>query len=120
MHNPDRRILRCLLSLCAACASLHVAAHEPVARCVMLDAQTVRCRGANNDGQEMPGARMEVIAHSGETLLDGRLDARSTLTFKQPTQPFYVLFDIAPGLQTVVEQEEILRAPIRRVRWMQK
>ncbi|QIL83852.1 hypothetical protein G7047_11985 [Diaphorobacter sp. HDW4A] len=111
--------MRCLLIIGIASASLHAVAHEPVARCVLLDAQTVRCRGANNDGDEMPGARMDVIALSGETLLEGRLDARSTLTFKRPEQPFYVLFDIAPGLQSVVEQEEIMLPPTRRARWMQ-
>lgn len=118
MPYPDRRMLRRLLATGLLCAGAAAGAHEPVARCVLLDAQTVRCRGASNDGDEMAGARMDVISHSGETLLEGRLDARSTLTFKRPGKPFYVLFDIGPGLQAVVEQEEIGPAPARGARWM--
>lgn len=41
----------------------------------------------------------------GSTLVAGKLAADSTLTFKKPVQPFYVLFEIGPGLQ--VEQDEI-------------
>jgi hypothetical protein len=96
-------------------------AHEPVARCFLLNAETVRCRGATNDGEALPGARMEVMAHDGKTLLEGKLDADSTLTFKKPAQAFYVLFDTGPGLQVTVEQEDIAAPPAGRVPgWMRK
>lgn len=105
------------LGLVLGCATAF--AHEPVARCFLLDESTVRCRGASNDGDEMPGARMEVIALDGTPLLDGKLGADSTWTFKRPTQPFYVLFDTGPGLQVTVEQEEITAPPRGHVpRWM--
>ena len=88
-------------------------AHEPVARCFWMDAQTVRCRGVTNDGDRMPGARMDVMAFNGQSLRQGQLSADSTWTFPKPQQPFYVLFEIGPGLQTTVEEDEI-RAPSAR------
>jgi hypothetical protein len=98
-----------------------VQAHEPVVRCYLLDDATVRCRGSTNDDDALPGARMEVVGHDGKTLLEAKLDANSTLTFKKPQQPFYVLFDTGPGLQAIVEQEEITRpAPGRAPGWMRK
>ncbi|BBL23179.1 MULTISPECIES: hypothetical protein [Comamonas] len=102
---------------CAVAALLCTAAqaHEPVARCFLLDDSTVRCRGVTNDGDEMPGARMDVIGHDGRTLLQGTLSAQSTLSFARPAQAFYVLFEIGPGLQTIVEQDEI-RAQTTRQR----
>ncbi|WP_291587601.1 hypothetical protein [Comamonas sp. UBA7528] len=102
---------------CAVAAVLCTGAqaHEPVARCFLLNESTVRCRGVTNDGDEMPGARMDVIAHDGRTLLQGTLSPQSTLSFARPAQAFYVLFEIGPGLQTIVEQEEI-RAPTARQR----
>lgn len=101
-------------------AAGHASAHEPVAMCVLLDASTIRCRGTSNDGDELRGARMEVTAHDGSALLDGRLDAQSTFTFAKPRQPFYVLLDTGPGLQAIVEQEEIKPVPARKARWMQR
>lgn len=96
-------------------------AHEPVARCVLLDPNTVRCRGATNDGDEMPGARMDVIAIDGETLLEGRLDDRSVLTFARPARPYYVFFDIGAGLQVTVEEAEIGAPPAGRAPgWMSR
>ncbi|WP_291590586.1 hypothetical protein [Comamonas sp. UBA7528] len=119
MLRTERMTTRWLLALGFALGSVTVLAHEPVARCFLLDESSVRCRGASNDGDEMPGARMEVIALDGTTLLEGRLGADSTWTFRKPAQPFYVLFDTGPGLQVTVEQEEITVPPLGRTpRWM--
>lgn len=104
-------ITRWLLTFVLMLGSAGAFAHEPVARCFLLDEVTVRCRGATNDGDEMPDARMEVISLDGPTLLEGKLGADSTWTFKKPTQPFYVLFDTGPGLQVSIEQEEITTPP---------
>lgn len=102
-----------------ALGSTAVYAHEPVARCFLLDEATVRCRGASNDGDEMPGSRMEVFALDGTLLLNGKLGADSTWTFSKPAQPFYVLFDTGPGLQVTVEQDEITVPPRDKTpRWM--
>lgn len=109
------------LALTLALAAGGALAHEPVAKCYLLDLSTVRCRGATNDGEELPGQRMEVLSRAGKTLVDGKLDANSTLTFKKPAQPFYVLFDTGPGLQVIVEQEEITAPPAGRAPgWMRK
>lgn len=117
MRNVKHKIA--LAGLMLACAG--ALAHEPVAKCYLLNNTTVRCRGTTNDDEEMPGARMEVVAHDGKTLLEGKLDAKSTLTFKKPQQPFYVLFDTGPGLQAIVEQEEITQpSPGRTPSWMRK
>lgn len=104
-----------------ACAMGPAFAHEPVAKCLWLDDKTVRCRGGNNDGDDAPGARMEVLNLANQVLVDGKLDAQSTLTFAKPAQAFYVLFTTGPGLQVTIEQEEIgpLPPPCKRARWMQ-
>lgn len=119
MLRTERITAHALLALALALGSTAVFAHEPVARCFLLDETTVRCRGASNDGDEMPGSRMEVIALDGAPILEGKLGTDSTWTFKKPAQPFYVLFDTGPGLQVTVEQEEIT-APARgkAPRWM--
>lgn len=119
MLRTDRIAACWMLALGLALGSAMAFAHEPVARCFLLDEATVRCRGASNDGDEMPGSRMEVIALDGTPLLEGKLGADSTWTFRKPVQPFYVLFDTGPGLQVTVEQEEIT-TPARghTPRWM--
>lgn len=119
MRRNEHRMIRALLAVSLACMAVHAWAHEPVAKCYLLDTSTVRCRGATNDGEEMPGSRMEVLSLNGSTLVESALDASSTLTFKKPAQPFYVLFDAGPGLQVTVEQDEITVPPRSRVpRWM--
>lgn len=82
-------------------------AHEPVARCVLLDPQTVRCRGGYDEGEDAPETKFDVIAHDGTVLVDGKLGKDSLLTFPRPTQRYYVLFDVGPGHQMVIEDEEI-------------
>lgn len=103
------------------CAAAGAAAHEPIAKCVLLDAQTVRCRGGFAHVEDAPGKVMEVIALDGTVLVDGRLGADSTLTFQKPTQPFYVLFHPFPGHQVAVEHDEIGPLPPkgRQAKWMQ-
>ena len=119
MLRTERMTVRWLLALGLALGSASVSAHEPVARCFLLDESTVRCRGASNDGDEMQGSRLEVIALDGVPLLEGKLGVDSTWTFKKPVQPFYVLFDTGPGLQVTVEQEEITVPPHSRTPlWM--
>lgn len=119
MLRTERVNVRWLLAFGLALGCGTVFAHEPVTRCFLLDEATVRCRGAANDGDEMPGSRMEVIALNGEPLLDGKLESDSTWTFSKPAQPFYVLFDTGPGLQVTVEQDEITAPPRGRMpRWM--
>jgi len=121
MRRAERRMARWLIAFALALGSASAMAHEPVARCFLLDETTVRCRGASNDGDAMPGARMEVVALDGTTLVEGKLDAQSTLTFSKPAQPFYVLLDTGPGLQVTVEQEEITAPPPGRMpRWMRR
>jgi len=106
-HGSRQRIGRSLLGGALLALSLGAAAHEPVARCVQVDEQTIRCRGGYGDGEGAPGVQMEVLAHSGETLHAAKLDADSTLIFKRPAERFYVLFDVGPGHQVVIEDDEI-------------
>ncbi len=123
MRRPAARALgRALCGGLLWGLSLAAAAHEPVARCVMLDAQTVRCRGGYGHGEEAPGASMLVIDHAGQTLVAGKLDNASTLTFTRPAAGFYVLFDVGPGHQVVVEDDEIGPPPagVARAKWMHR
>lgn len=121
MRRHEPRTARALWAIAATLAAASAWAHEPVAKCHWLGDTAVRCRGASNEGDPMPGARMEVIALDGQTLLAGTLDARSTLSFQKPAGPFYVLFDTGPGLQVTIEQDEITTPPPGRApHWMRQ
>lgn len=94
-------------------------AHEPIARCVLIDPRTVRCKAGYGHGEGAPDATMDVLAHDGRTLVAGKLDRESTLTFPRPAERFYVLFDVGPGHQAIVEDDEIGPAPAGgRAAWM--
>ncbi|MBL8269673.1 hypothetical protein [Steroidobacter sp.] len=82
-------------------------AHEPVAKCVKVDASQIRCKGATTDGDGIPDATLNVLSQDDQLLLTGKLDRSSSFTFKRPAQPFYVVLDVGPGLMVVIEQEEI-------------
>ena len=120
MKTNDAQMARLALAAGLLAMSATALAHEPIARCVQLDEQTVRCKGGYGHGEDAPGTTMDVVAHDGRTLLAGKLDEQSTLTFKRPTERFYVIFDVGPGHLAVVEDDEILAAPATaKARWMQ-
>lgn len=108
------------LGIGLAVLSTAALAHEPIARCVQLDPQTVRCKGGYGHGEDAPGVTMDVLAHDGRTLISGKLDEESTLTFARPNERFYVIFDVGPGHQAIVEDDEIQPPPANaKARWMQ-
>lgn len=111
-----------LLAALLAGAGLPALAHEPILKCVLLDERTVRCRGGYGHGEDAPGAAVEVIGDDDRTILAGKLDRHSTLTFPRPEGGFYVLFDAGPGHQAAVEHDEIGAPPAGdgRTRWMRR
>ena len=61
------------------------------------------------------------IDHADRRLLAGKLGKDGTLTFARPKGPYYVLFDVGPGHQAVVEHDEIsLPRASDRARWVRK
>jgi hypothetical protein len=51
----------------------------------------------------------------------GKLGKDGTLTFVRPKGPYYVLFDVGPGHQAIVEHDEIsLPRASDRARWVRK
>ncbi len=102
-----RPVPRALLCGLFGALSAVAMAHEPIARCTAIDARTIRCKGGYADGEGAPGTTMDVIAHDGTVLIAGKLDKASTLTFTRPEGGFYVLFDVGPGHQAVIEHDEI-------------
>ena len=127
-RSPPRRPLSVARALALSLASGVVLtslpgvaiAHEPIAHCVLLDARTVRCKAGYGHGEGAPDATMDVLAQDGRTLVAGKLDRDSTLTFTRPTERFYVIFDVGPGHQAVVEDDEIAPPPPNaRAGWMQ-
>ncbi|RIV80917.1 hypothetical protein D2V17_18635 [Aurantiacibacter xanthus] len=118
--KPLRYTLRCALAgALLGGIAVPAFAHEPVLKCVLLDADTVRCRGGYAEGEAAPGGTIEVIAYSGQTVFSGKLDKGSILTFQRPATGYYVLFNEGPGSQAIVEHDEI--GPPRandRARWM--
>lgn len=122
--RPLAVLASALVAGLAGLASPAVQAHEPIARCVALDAQTVRCRGGYGHGEDAPGAILDVVAEDGKVLIAGKLGDDSTFTFTRPDASvgrYYVLFDVGPGHQVIVEQEEIAALPPKRQQqaWMQ-
>ncbi|MCJ2188823.1 hypothetical protein [Novosphingobium beihaiensis] len=96
-----------------------VLAHEPVLKCVLLDKDTVRCKGGYAEGEDAPGVNVEVIDYAGKTVLARKLGRDSTLTFPRPDTGYYVLFDVGPGSQAIVEHDEIGPPKSRDMaRWM--
>lgn len=96
-------------------------AHGPILKCVLLDPQTVRCRGGYAEGEAAPGVRLDVIGHDGRVLRAGKLGKDSLYTFPRPRGGYYVLFDVGPGEQAIVEHDEIGTARAAdRARWMRK
>lgn len=96
-----------------------VLAHQPILKCVLIDQNTVRCRGGTDEGDPTPGATIEVIDHAGRTLISRKVGTSSVVTFPRPAAGYYVLFDVGPGYQAIVEHDEI-RAPRRgySARWI--
>lgn len=116
-----RRSLACGLAVIIGVLSTPVLAHEPILKCVLLDAATVRCRGGYAEGETAQGERLEVIDHADRRLLAGKLDKDGTLTFARPKGSYYVLFDVGPGHQAIVEHDEISTPRASdRARWVRK
>ncbi|RSU54943.1 hypothetical protein DAH51_18530 [Sphingobium yanoikuyae] len=116
-----RRPLACGVAVIIGVLSTPVLAHEPILKCVLLDPATVRCRGGYAEGETAQGERLEVIDHADRRLLAGKLGKDGTLTFARPKGPYYVLFDVGPGHQAIVEHDEIsLPRASDRARWVRK
>lgn len=116
-----RRALACGLAVIIGVLSTPALAHEPILKCVLLDPVTVRCRGGYAEGETAQGERLEVVDHADRKLLDGKLGKDGTLTFARPKGPYYVLFDVGPGHQAIVEHDEIsLPRASDRARWVRK
>ncbi len=96
-------------------------AHQPILKCVLLDESTVRCRAGTDEGDRTPDANIEVIDYDGKTLIARKLGRSAMLTFPRPAAGYYVLFDMGPGYQAIVEHDEI-RAPRRgeNAAWMRR
>ncbi|MFT4053338.1 MAG: hypothetical protein QM681_02440 [Novosphingobium sp.] len=116
-----RKAIACLLAAMIGCLSAPALAHEPILKCVLLDAANVRCRGGYADGETGQGERVQVIDYADKTLLAGKLGKDGTLTFARPKGGYYVLFDVGPGEQAIVEHDEI-RPPKAsdKARWVRR
>lgn len=109
--------------ICAVLAgtAMPALAHGLILKCVLLDEQTVRCRGGYHEGEGAPGESIEVIDYDNKSLLARKLGKDSTLTFARPKTPYYVKFDVGPGEQAIVEHDEIAKpGPADKARWMRR
>lgn len=103
------------------CIATPAFAHEPVLKCVLLDESTVRCRGGYAEGEDAPGVNLEVIDYTGKILLSRELGKDSMLTFPRPEPGYYVLLDVGPGSQAIVEHDEIgPPRPTDKARWVRR
>ncbi len=96
-----------VLLVTAIMAPTTALAHHPVCRCRMENAVTVVCTGGFSDGSGAPGVVIDVIADDGAVLVPGRLGADSTVRFRRPDQPFYVLLDAGPGHTVEIDHTAI-------------
>lgn len=103
-----KAILQTATALLGLAVSVSALAHAPFCECTALDAETIRCVGGFTDGSDAPGVTLDVMsAADNKMLMPGKLGADSSLTFKRPTEDFYILFDVGPGYQVEVEPSEI-------------
>lgn len=103
IFNP-RMLLVPLLLLGAAGPAL---AHNPMCECTPIEGDQIKCTGGFSDGSGAPGVTLDVIGYDESMLLEGKLGADSTLTFKRPEGEFYVLFDAGPGHVVEVDYADI-------------
>lgn len=89
-------------------------AHNPVIECRQVSADTIVCRGGFSDGSLAPGVRIDVVDYDDKVLYSGKLGKDSTLSFKKPKGPFYVLFDAGPGHVVEVDHAEIVAGAAAR------
>lgn len=96
-----------LLGLFALFISMPVLAHTPVCSC-QVNANKVQCEGGFHDGSTATETKMNVIAYSGEPLINGELNKASRFSFELPTQPFYIVMDVGPGEMFELDWQDIL------------
>ncbi|MEI2414585.1 hypothetical protein V8Z80_00215 [Orrella sp. JC864] len=101
--GPARRALAAVLVLGATAAH----AHNPVAECKSAGPDQVQCTGGFSDGSGAPGVTLDVISYDEQILVPGKLDERSSITFKRPEGEFYVLFDAGPGHVVEIDHADI-------------
>jgi len=120
MRSANKAIA-CLLGAMIGCLTAPALAHEPILKCVLLDAENVRCRGGFAEGEDAQGTHIEVIDHEEKTLLRRKLGKDSLVTFPRPKGGYYVLLDVGPGEQAIVEHDEI-RPPRAsdKARWVRR
>ncbi|MET0313496.1 MAG: hypothetical protein ABW275_03815 [Hansschlegelia sp.] len=94
------------LGLCVLGFATPALADYPFCRCERVDAE-VRCRAGFSDGESAEGAALEIISEDGRTLSRFVFGPGSTISFRPPDVPFYVLFDAGPGLTVEVERADI-------------
>ncbi|SHI32438.1 hypothetical protein [Pollutimonas bauzanensis] len=105
--NIGRRAAGAAAAIGLLCMSLAAWAHNPMAQCLQVDANTIKCKGGFSDGSEAPGVTLDVISYDEQILVPGKLADDSTLTFKKPAGEFYVLFDAGPGHVVEIDHSEI-------------
>lgn len=93
------------VGLCVASAAAW--AHFPVGQCKALDEHTIQCKGGFSDGSNAPGLTLEVISYDEKTLVSDKLDKSSSITFKRPAVPFYILFDAGAGHTVEVDHTQV-------------
>jgi len=93
------------MGLCVASAAAW--AHFPVGQCKAIDEHTIQCKGGFSDGSNAPGLTLDVISYDEKILLSDKLDKNSSITFKRPAVPFYILFDAGAGHTVEVDHTQV-------------
>jgi hypothetical protein len=96
-----------LIAAGALWASSLVWAHNPVAECKLIAADTIQCKGGFSDGSNAPGVRLDLIGYDDKVIQPGKLGQDSMLTFKKPKTDFYILFDAGPGHVVEIDHVDI-------------
>lgn len=99
--------MKALLPLLLLGLAPQAMAHAPFLECKAMDAERIRCLGGFSDGSQAQGVKLRVLGHDGQTLLEERLGADSSLTFQRPAVPYFVLFDVGPGYRAEVDSRDI-------------
>jgi hypothetical protein len=68
-------------------------AHSPVCSCFDNGDDTITCEGGFSDGASAAGVAIRVIDARERMLIDGKMDAAGTFSFKKPAGEYHVVFD---------------------------
>lgn len=78
-------------------------AHAPYLNCKLQEQDMIHCKGGFSDGSSAKQVTLDVINDQETILIHSKLDDKSEIRFKKPSESFYILMDVGAGHTAIVE-----------------